>query len=184
MHTPNSKDLADKIRHLINFQFAVSWQLLDFHLTGLEDEECLWRPGAKGLHVYSEAGTWYADWPESEAYDIGPASIAWVTWHILFWWSMVGDYSFGPGTLTREAVQWPGSITAAREKIVNLKNAWENAVEALSADELLSCERTRWPFGDKPFYELAAWLNLELMKNASEIGYCRFLYASRKNLQK
>jgi len=24
-----------------------------------------------------------------------------------------------------------------------------------------------------------AWLNVELMKNAAEIGYCRFLHAAR-----
>jgi hypothetical protein len=31
----------------------------------------------------------------------------------------------------------------------------------------------------KAFRELAGWLNLELMKNAAEIGYGRFLYAVR-----
>ncbi|MDF2927423.1 MAG: hypothetical protein K0R57_6337 [Paenibacillaceae bacterium] len=52
------------------------------------------------------------------------------------------------------------------------------ALTELPNDEFLSGNRTRWPFADKPFHELAAWLNLELMKNAAEIGYCRFLYAS------
>jgi len=83
------------------------------------------------------------------------------------------------GTLTREEVQWPGSITAVREKINNLREEWEKSVEGLSEAELLSSKRTHWPFEDRPFYEVAAWLNLELMKNASEIGYCRFLYASQ-----
>lgn len=178
----NNKNSADSIRRLINFQLGVSWQLLEYHLTGIEDEECLWRPGTKGMHVYNEAGTWRGDWPDSESYDIGPPSIAWLTWHIIFWWSMALDYSFGNGILTCEEVLWPGSITTAREKIINLHNDWKTVVEALSDDEFLTCERTLWPFGDKPFYELAAWLNLELMKNASEIGYGRFLYASQTRL--
>jgi len=69
-----------------------------------------------------------------------PPSVAWLTWHITYWWSMVLDHSF---------------------------------------EEFLSSERTRWPFVERPFHELAAWLNVELMKNAAEIGYCRFLYAVR-----
>lgn len=48
----------------------------------------------------------------------------------------------------------------------------------LSDEEFLSNEQTQWPFTDKPFHELAAWLNIELMKNAAEVGYYRFHYAS------
>lgn len=181
MNNIETKNPAENIRNMINFQFDLSWQLLEYHLTGMEDEECLWRPGAKGLHVYNSAGVWCSDWPDSESYDIGPASTAWLTWHIIFWWSMAMDYTFGKGTLIREEIQWPGSIAGVKEKIANLRNDWTAAVGALSDEELLSCERTRWPFADKPFCELAAWLSLELMKNASEIGYCRFLYASQHN---
>ncbi|ADR29921.1 hypothetical protein AMK90_02595 [Escherichia coli] len=67
------------------------------------------------MHIHNEDGTWHADWPDSESYDIGPASIAWLTWHIIFWRSMVFDYFFGNGTLTHEEAQWPGNITAVRE---------------------------------------------------------------------
>lgn len=168
------------IRNTLNFQFDISWQMLEYHLKGLEDDECLWRPALKGLHVVNKSEIWYADWPVSEAYDIGPASIAWLTWHIIFWWSMVLDFSFGNGTLNREDVLWPGNMTTTRKRIIHLRDTWRHAVATLTDDELVSCERTRWPFTDKPFCELIAWLNLELMKNAAEIGYCRFLYANRK----
>lgn len=171
---------AKRIRNTLNFQFQISWQLLEIHLDGLTDEEYLWRPASKGLHIVNESGVWRPDWPESEAYDIGPASIAWLTWHITFWWTMVLDYSFGNGTLTREGVRCPGNIKETRENIIRLRNEWEAAVAGLPDDEILSGNRTKWPFTNKPFPELAAWLNLELMKNAAEIGYCRFLYASRE----
>lgn len=180
MNEKNVISLNESIRNTLNFQFDISWQLLEYHLNGLENEECLWRPASKGLHVVNRSGIWHADWPDSESYDIGPASIAWLTWHITFWWSMVLDYSFGNGSLSREDIHWPGSIALTRERINLLCYKWKAAVAALSDEELLSCERTRWPFTDKPFSELAAWLNLELMKNAAEIGYCRFLYATRR----
>lgn len=169
--------------NLLKFQFDISWQLLEYHLPGIDDKECMWKPGTKGLHVHKVNGIWRADWPDTESYDIGPASIAWVTWHIIFWWSMVLDYSYGEGTLTREEVQWPGNIEEVREKIINLRHQWKNILEKLTEEDLLSCKRTIWPFEEKPFYELAAWLNLELMKNASEIGYCRFLYATRDDCE-
>lgn len=166
------------IRGSLKFQFNISWQMLEYHLSSLENEEYLWRPSSKGLHIHNKTGIWHADWPESEAYEIGPASIAWITWHITYWWEMVFDYSFGNGTLTREDIICYGNIKETKEKIRLLHNRWEKVLTELSVDEIISIDRTKWPFTDRAFHELAAWLNLELMKNAAEIGYCRFLYAS------
>ena len=73
-------------------------------------------------------------------------------------------------------------MAAVRERCIKLIDQWKACVAELSDDEFISCERTRWPFQHRPFYEVVAWLNLELMKNASEIGYCRFLYASKKHV--
>jgi hypothetical protein len=161
-------------------QFETAWKLASFHLEGLTTEECLWRPAPKGLHVHQGAdGNWRGDWPEHEGYDLGPPSIAWLTWHIGFWWSMVLDHSFGEGTLSREQATWPGSAAAVCESIGRLENQWRAAIEGLSDDELRSAERTQWPFRNRPFADVVAWVNLELMKNAAEIGYARFLYAAR-----
>lgn len=172
---------TDSVRSTLNFQFNISWQLLEIHLDNLEDEECHWRPSSRGLQVVNKSGIWRSDWPDNENYDIGPANIAWLTWHIIFWWSMVLDFSFGDGTLTCEDIHWPGSMATVRERIIQLRDKWKTALTELPEDEFISSERTRWPFKDKPFHEVAAWLNLELMKNAAEIGYCRFLYASKKH---
>jgi DinB superfamily len=122
-------------------------------------------------------GRWRADWPEREDYDIGPPSIAWLTWHVGFWWSMALDHSFGPATLAREDVAWPGSADGVREWLGGLHDRWRAALESLSDDELRSVERTRWPFRARPLGDVAAWVNVELTKNAAEIGYARFLHA-------
>jgi hypothetical protein len=69
-------------------QFEMAWKLTTFHLAGLTTEECLWLPARKGLHVHHVPdGAWRADWPDHEGYDLGPPSIAWLTWHLGFWWS-------------------------------------------------------------------------------------------------
>lgn len=167
-----------ELRDTLLRQFDIAWALTEFHLNGLSTEECLWKPNAKGLHVTKlPDGKWLADWPESEGYDIGPPSIAWLTWHMVFWWSSVIDHSFGSGKLTREIVEWPGSAEAVKTAISDLQSEWRSHLARLDDDELKKTTRTKWPFQDKPFADVVAWLNVELTKNAAELGYARFLHA-------
>src|SRR3954469_24155895 len=150
------------------------------HVDGLTTDECLWRPATRGLHVRCDTdGRWRAEWPEHERYDLGPPSIAWVTWHIIFWWSMLIDHSFGDGILTRESIDWPGTANGIRARLQELEEAWRGHLAPLSAADLESPARTRWPFTGRPFGDVVAWANIELTKNAAEIGYARFLYAVR-----
>jgi len=76
------------------------------------------------------------------------SSIAWITWHMGFWWSMILDHSFGTATLSRHRVEWPGDADRAREWIYRLHGDWRDAIAQLTDDDL-----------------------------RSEIGYARFLYA-------
>jgi hypothetical protein len=173
--------MTDDTRAYLLRQFDTAWALASYHLDGLTTEECLWRPAPRGLHLRLVAGEqWEVDWPDREDYQIGPPSIGWVTWHIGFWWSMVLDHSFGPGTLTREQVGWPGSAEAVRESINRRQIEWRAVLEPLTGADLESSERTRWPFQGRPFGDVVGWLNVELTKNAAEIGYARFLYAVRE----
>ncbi len=161
-------------------QLEVSWALTRYHLEGLTTEECLWRPGVAGLHVHPAAdGQWVADWPDHEGYELGPSSIAWLTWHLGFWWSMVINHSFGDASLAREQVAWPGSAGDVRQWVDQLQETWRRSLEPLSDADLASTQRTRWPLQDRPLSDVIAWANLELMKSAAEIGYVRFLYAVR-----
>ncbi|MCC6930364.1 MAG: DinB family protein [Gemmatimonadaceae bacterium] len=172
--------MTPPIRDLLASQFDIAAALLDYHLASLTTEECLWRPAQAGLHVQRTAhGRWLADWPEHERYDLGPPSIAWTTWHILFWWSMLFDHSFGAATLTREQVPWPGDADAVRAGVGQLQSRWRATLAGLDDAALAATERTRWPMTGRPFADVAAWVNIELTKNAAEIGYGRFLYAVR-----
>jgi hypothetical protein len=48
----------------------------------------------------------------------------------------------------------------------------------MSDDDLRSVERTRWPFRGRPFGDVVAWVNVELTKNAAELGYARLRYGA------
>jgi hypothetical protein len=178
---PYQAAMADDSLAMLTRQLDTAWALMRHHLDGLTTEECLWRPAPRGPHVSRMGGPlrWIADWPEHEGYDLGPPSIAWVTWHIGFWWSMAIDHSFGEGRLKREAIDWPGEADAVRAWIGGLRARWRAELERLGDGDLASAERTRWPMRERPFGDVVAWVNLELMKNAAEIGYVRFLYAVR-----
>lgn len=170
--------MTDTVRTLLRQQLDVAWQLTSYHLDTLTTAECLWRPAPVGLHVTrGDDGRWHADWPTHEGYDLGPASIAWLTWHLGFWWSMTLDHAFGDGTLAREQVSWPGDADGVRAWVRGLHARWVAEVEALSDAALAEDARTRWPITGRPFAEVVAWVNLELMKNAAEIGYARFCHA-------
>ena len=171
--------MADAHGYLVR-QFDTAWKLASFHLDGLATEECLWRPAPAGLHVHRAVdGTWRPDWPDHEGYDLGPPSIAWLTWHVGFWWSMVLDRSFGDAVLSREKVTWPGTAAGVREWLGRLHTQWCAVLDRISEHDLASAERTRWPFEARPFGDVVAWVNVELTKNAAEIGYARFLYGVR-----
>lgn len=169
------------MREVLVRQFDIAWKLARYHLDGLSTAECLWRPAEIGLHVHRGTdGRWHGDWPEKEGYDIGPPSIAWITWHIEFWWSMVLDHSFGSGALAREGVAWPGDADAVRNRLGVLQVRWREEIGRLTDADLRSSTNTRWPFRERPFADLVAWVNIELSKNAAEIGYARFLHATRQ----
>ena len=172
--------MVDEAPGYLMRQFDTAWKLTTFHLHGLTTGECLWRPARQGLHVHQDsAGEWRADWPAYEGYDLGPPSIAWLTWHLGFWWSMVLNHSFRDGTLSRENISWPGNASGVREWLGRLQAEWRVVLERLTDEDLRSAQRTRWPFQHRPFGDVIAWVNVELTKNAAEIGYARFLYAVR-----
>lgn len=173
--------MTEPLRDTLLGQLETAWALASYHLDGLTDEACLWRPAQQGLHVWPDGqGGWRADWPDHEGYDLGPPSIGWTTWHMVFWWSMALDHGFGDGSLTRETVEWSGGAGEVRARLNSLEGAWRGRLTSLSDAGLTEPGLSRWPFEARPLGAVFAWANIELTKNAAELGYGRFLYAVQK----
>lgn len=167
-----------EIKENILFQLDMCWQLYLYHTDKLEEAEALWAFSPTSLHVRKQNDGWCIDWPESESYEIGPSSIAWIMWHIIYWWTTALDCNFGNGVLKREDIPWPGSVEKAKITIELLHDKWVSKLNDLSDSDYQLKHYAKWPLADRNFADIALWLNGELMKNAAEIGYGRFLYAT------
>ncbi len=166
----------------ILFQLDICWQLFEYHLKDLTEQEAFWCISDDGLNVRFANGNWTADWPETEAYSMGPPSIAWTLWHIQFWWKNALSANFKNKTLSKEEIVFPGTLQDAIIEIRNCHDEWIKILNNLTEEQCRSAEFSVWPFQGQSFIETALWLNAEFMKNVSEIGSGRFLYAvSEKN---
>lgn len=155
-------------------QLSLVWRLAGEALADISDDEALWLPTSNGWTVRRSAnGRWVADWSDTEPDPLPSSSIAWVQWHVLWWWSTVINRSFGDGALRREDIDWPGS-QESMDAIDSLRIDWLSRLDSLGPDDLRSPERTRWPYADgRPFLHVVAWVNAELMKNVAEMAYIR-----------
>lgn len=170
--------MPETLRETLTTQLATAWGLASYHLQGLTDAECHWRPAQRGMHVWPvEPQRWRADWPDHEAYDLGPPSIAWTTWHMIFWWSTALNRNFGDGELARQDVIWPGSADGVRTRLDELHGAWASHLCALADADLVLGRQGAWPYSEASLAKVFAWANIELTKNAAELGFGRFLFA-------
>ncbi len=161
----------------ILFQLDMVWQLFQYHCEDLKEPETDWCRTQDGLQVRKKEAVWIPDWPETEEYTIGPASIGWTLWHILYWWKNALSTAMGGRVLDRNEILWPGNSAAAIREIRDCHDKWVDFLLSLEEAEFQSDRLCRWPFEGRSFAEVALWLNMEFMKNTAEIGTARFLYA-------
>ena len=155
-------------------QIEITWGLAELGLKGLTDDEALWCPAPESWTVRpGDDGRWHADWVEPEPWPAPPTSIAWIQWHVIWWWSTVLNRSFGDGELRREHVTWPGTGDSM-VAIEGLQERWLGHLAHLNESDFSSGDLTAWPYTDgRPFRLVVAWVNIELMKNVAEMCLLR-----------
>ena len=163
-------------RDSLLWQLGLAFSLFEVFVVGLTDEEALQEPTAGAWSVrLDDSGLWRADWAEPEPDPAPPATVAWLLWHIDWWWSDVTGRAFGSGPVHRSESVWPGSVAASVKRIRDSRERWRAGVAATRAEDLGSVDLGDrcWPVGGHPFSHVAAWVNSELMKNTAEIGATR-----------
>ncbi|MEV0224196.1 DinB family protein [Streptomyces sp. NPDC050704] len=166
---------------LLRWQFDLTWSLFDYHLERLEPEDFLWEPTPDCCWtVRPDAdGAWVPDWAETEPDPVPVPTIGWLSWHIGWWWGTTIDHARGRTPRDRTEFTWPGDGKAAIEWLRGLRTDWLAVLDELTEADL--DETAPFPWQNDPEHtkaHMAAWVNAELMKNATEIGQLRLLRAA------
>ncbi|AGP55983.1 DinB family protein [Streptomyces rapamycinicus] len=167
-------------RALLRWQFDLTWSLFEYHLERLEPEDFLWEPTGHCWTVRQGAdGSWLPDWAETEPDPVPVPTIGWLTWHIGWWWSVTIDHAEGRVPRERIEVGWPGDGKAAIEWLRGLRAEWTAVLDRLTEEDLDAMAPFPWDRDpEHTIAHMAAWVNAELMKNATEIGQLRLLRAA------
>lgn len=161
---------------ILRWQLHWAWSLTDYHLGALTDELCRWEPAPGSWTVRrGQDGRWWPDWAEPEPDPAPGVSVGWVTWHLGWWWSAALDHAQGRTPPPRDQVAWPGDAAAAVAWITGIHERWRDLLAGLSEPDLDGVVRFPWP-EPRPLGIMAAWVNGELTKNASEIGLLHHLW--------
>jgi hypothetical protein len=172
--------MTDQALDALRWQFDMTWKLAGaWHLPGLTDDMCLWEPAPHAWTVRLKDGAWTPDWADAEPDPVPTTSIAWIGWHLAWWWSEALARAEGSPSPGRDGVRWPGSAEAMRDQLAGLAARWRALLDGLEAEALTRPSTFPWS-EPRPLAMTVAWVNAELMKNVAEIGAVRRLYLARR----
>jgi hypothetical protein len=175
-----SADNREMFRNVSRDQFAMTWSLLTLYLDPLTDEDCLWQPTTPCWSVTEVDGRYMPDWTDAEPSPAPLPSIAWLTWHIGWWWQSTIDSLAGLAPSAPMQTPWAGSAAEVRSQLYRLHANWLEFLDTVTEEQLR--EMAPYPWRDVPTRFVAhtvAWVNAELMKNTAEIGELYRLRALR-----
>jgi hypothetical protein len=154
-------------------QFDLVWSLASLHLDALVEDDFLWQPTSLVWTVHhGDDGLWRPDFAEVELDPIPVPTIAWLTWHIDWWWSTALAHASGQVVPGQTDVYWAGS--GAVPRLRTLAADWRALLTDADFTRPLA-----YPWDPpKTMGHTASWVNVELMKNVAEIGQLRLLRAA------
>ncbi|NDU77156.1 DinB family protein [Actinomadura sp. DSM 109109] len=157
------------VKNVLQQQLSIAWALLDHHMKGWRDDDVFWEPAPLHWTMHRARGGWAPDFADVEPSPVPAPTIAWLTWHIGWWWSAALAHLEQTDVPAHGDVRWPDTSTAITAWLEGLHEAWR---AALSATDRLD-DRSAFPWPEEAgltVADMCAWVNIELMKNAAEIG--------------
>lgn len=158
------------VRDVLLGQYDIARSLFEYHMAALTDEDLFWSPSAHRWTMHDVGGRWRPDLAETEPDPVPVPTIAWLTWHMGWWSQSATAHLQQTAAPSPEQAGWPGArASAIVDWLQAIHNAWR---VALAGAQRLDAEATYpWePGSGRTVADMAAWFNVELTKNASEIG--------------
>ncbi|UYP18750.1 DinB family protein [Rhodococcus sp. Z13] len=144
-------------------QLDLVWLFADQHvLPRIDDDALHWAPSSNCVDVRSVEGRLVADLPDEDTAPLPETTIAWLLWHIEWWWSNTIAVCRGGAPTGPDAYEWSGST----KHIGELRTEWSALLSSTDVETTISGLMPH----DTPLWEVAGWVNFELTKNISEIG--------------
>lgn len=110
------------MRELLQRQLEIGWGFAQAFVVGQVDEElALWERSPHICTVRRRGGRWVADWPDEENPPLPDVSIAWLLWHIEWWWEQTIRSVEGAEPRAPQEHEWSGSTSG----IVTAKRVWD-----------------------------------------------------------
>ena len=161
-------------------QFEFAWSLAELHLAALVEDDFLWEPAALCWTVrQDDAGVWRPDWTEVEPDPVPVPTIAWLTWHIDYWWTAAMDAVAGGAPRDPSAVTWPGDGAAAVSRLRDLAARWSKMLADMTDQDLTAPTQFPWSLNaGRTVADTILWATVELTKNVAELGQLRLLRAA------
>ncbi len=163
-------------------QFELAWSLAELHLSALVEGDFLWEPADLCWTVRpDDAGMWRPDFAEVEPDPVPVPTIAWLTWHIDYWWSAAISAMAGGTPADWSDVLWPGDGAGSVSRLRVLAAQWRNVLSAVSDQDLAAPAVFPWAADvERTAADTVLWVTVELTKNVAEIGQLRMLRAARR----
>ncbi|WP_326550532.1 DinB family protein [Micromonospora sp. NBC_01813] len=165
---------------LLRWQFDLTWSLFEYHLERLAPGDFLAEPAPVCWTLrQADDGSWVPDWADAEPDPVPVPTIAWLSWHIGWWWTVAIDHVEGRTPPDRTDIRWPGGGEPTVNWLRELRTRWTALLGRLTDADLDRPVAYPWPAeAGLSLAHLAGWVNAELMKNAAEIGQLRMIRAA------
>lgn len=174
-----STDL-EHIRRLLRDQLAIAWALLEHHLQNVTDEDLMWPPAPLNWTMHRNSNGWEPDWADTEPLPTPVPTVAWLTWHLGWWWTTATAHLNRSVIPQRKEISWPGTATGTVEWLTRIHADYHTTL--LQQQDLGANSAFPWAGeADRTLADMAAWVNIELMKNAAEIGQLLILRRAKEH---